>query len=85
MIPKRVTARGGQKFDVDISDKACMQFFRLKHGDRILVNSVGKATVMGVAPKVEGMPLKVLWFAFDKNGGKVSYIDPLLEKDFKKI
>lgn len=73
-----VTARSGEIFKVNISDKACSKF-GFKHGDHIIDNNLidnnlGKTgVVVGVAGKHCGKGKKVLWYALDRDNGRVSF------------
>lgn len=76
----------GEMIKMDISDRACMRF-GFKHGQRIIDPRGDKGVVMGVAPVDEGKP-DVLWFAYDCDGGEVSYWEvnvDLEEEGFRRI
>ena len=86
MIPRRVTARDGQEFDVDISDEACQEF-GFRHGDSITIHGRRMGVVMGVALATEkgvSQQPKVLWFAINGYDGRVSYCFPLKEGCLQK-
>lgn len=74
----KITAQtiSGDMITVDISDDACAKF-GYKHGDRIIYKSASNypGKVIGVAPISNGEQ-KALWFAFDEDHGRISFMEP---------
>lgn len=77
----QVTSRSGHEFKVNTSDNACERF-GFKHGDIVTLNHgcrIFEGKVMGVAPENpsnnSGKPM--LWIAFNDDGGRVCYINPM--------
>jgi hypothetical protein len=76
MSKKTVTPLYGKPFEVNTSDEAISKLgLGFKYGDRITHPGIGEGTIIGVAPATGGSNHKpdVLWCAFDKWNGKVSY------------
>jgi hypothetical protein len=88
MSKKMVKSWSGRSFEVDASAEACGEF-GFKSGDRVRQSSdalsLGLATVVGVTADPRSGLGEVLWCAFDKNGGEVTFCDKNFSRSLKLI